>query len=377
MTVRSRIRSWPWLTLQIVAANIAVVMALAGVWFFVFKHQSSVYSDRLMSTFNIEPGQLHAMYVADVERQLWASVIAGVLMATVAAIGLAFLIVRPLRSLAQATERLKHGDYSVRSTLERGEVGRLAENFNALAMALQQEENRRAQFMADLSHELRTPITSLRGYTEGLEDGIFRADQDFFNLMTGELHHLTALTDTIESMKLDAVNISGQQPAAETTIGELLEEAKIRWESRFLQRKLYLDLLIYENLESRRFAVPVTSLRQIVDNLLSNMFRYASVDGPCRIEVAKAKRANFIELAFSNDAPDIDDDAVPFLFDRFYRVSTSRTRSEREHPRGLGLSIVKQLCLCNRGNVTASLDSPRLTISVDLPLGPIRGSKSA
>lgn len=344
-------------------------MALSGVWYFVFKQQSNVYSDRLMSTFNIEPGQLHAMYVADVERQLWASVVVGVVLATLAAIGLAFLIVRPLRSLARATERLKHGDYSVRSTLEKGEVGRLAKNFNALATALQQEEHRRAQYMADLSHELRTPITSLRGYMEGLEDAIFQADQDFFNLMTGELGHLTALTNTIESMKLDAVKISGQQPEAEITIVELLEEARTRWEARFQQRKLHLDLLIHENLESRRLAVPVTCLRQIVDNLLSNMFRYASVDGPCRIKVAKAKRASIIELAFSNEAPDLDDDAVPFLFDRFYRASTSRTRAEREHPRGLGLSIVKQLCVCYRGNVTASLTSPRLTIAVDLPLG--------
>lgn len=369
MTLRRRIRSWPWLTLQIVAANIAVVVALAGVWYVVFRQQSSVYADRLMSTFNIEPGQLHAMYVADVERQLWASVIVGVFMAVLAAIGLAFLIVRPLRSLARATERLKHGDYSVRSTLEKGEVGRLAENFNALAMALQQEESRRAQYMADLSHELRTPITSLLGYTEGLEDGIFQADQDFFNLMTGELGHLTALTDTIESMKLDTVNINCQQPAAEITIGELLEEAKNRWESRFLQRDLCLDLVIYDNLEGRHLDVSVTCIRQIVDNLMSNMFRYASVDGPCRIQLTKAKRAKFIELAFSNEAHDIDDDKVPFLFDRFYRVSTSRTRAEREHPRGLGLSIVKQLCLCNLGNVTACLDSPRLVITVDLPLG--------
>ena len=121
-----RLHSWPWLTLQIVAANVAIIIALAAAWYFVFIHQSSVYSERLMTTFNIEPGRLHAMYVEDVERQLWASVFLGLFAATLASIGLAFLIVRPLRSLARATERLRHGDYRVRSTIERGEVGRLA-----------------------------------------------------------------------------------------------------------------------------------------------------------------------------------------------------------------------------------------------------------
>ena len=77
MTVLKRVYRWPWLTLQMVLANVVVILSLAMAWYFVFKHQSSVYSERLMSTFNIEPGSLHAMYVDDVERQLWLSVMLG------------------------------------------------------------------------------------------------------------------------------------------------------------------------------------------------------------------------------------------------------------------------------------------------------------
>ena len=67
-------------------------------------------------------------------------------------------------------------------------------------------------------------------------------------------------------------------------------------------------------------------------------------------------------------APDINEGDLPFLFDRFFRCSESRTRAHHEHPSGLGLSIVKQLCIANRGNVTAALDGQRLTITVDLPV---------
>ena len=368
MTVFKRLHSWPWLTLQIVAANVVIIMALATAWYFVFMHQSDVYSARLMSTFNIEPGRLHAMYVEDVERQLWMSVVLGLFAAVVATSGLALLIVRPLRALARATERLRQGDYGVRSTIQRGEVGRLAENFNALATTLEQEERRRAQYMADLSHELRTPITSLRGYTEGLEDGVFKADESYFKLMAGELSHLSTLTHTIEAMQLDAVKAGSADQMSDMAVKDLLEDVQDRWMPRLQHRKLELELEISENLKDRQFALSPNVLKQIVDNLLSNMHRYASTEAPCRISVSKAKKANFAQLAFSNAAPDVDEEALPFLFDRFYRVSDARTREHHEHPSGLGLSIVKQLCLASQGNAAAALEDGRLVITADLPL---------
>lgn len=368
MPIPKRLHSWPWLTLQIVAANVAIIVALAAAWYVVFKQQSNIYSERLMTTFNIEPGRLHAMYVEDVERQLWTSVVLGLVVAVLAAAGLAFLIVRPLRSLARATERLRHGDYQVRSMIERGEVGRLAENFNALAATLEQEERRRTQYMADLSHELRTPITSLRGYTEGLEDGVFQADEGYFKLMNGELNHLSTLTHTIEAMQLDAVNIDGDQDCPHVCVGDLLNGVRSTWKERFARQGLQLDLDVSGDLKKLQFAIAPSSFKQIVDNLLSNMLRYASADAPCQIEVSKSARANFVKLKFSNKAPDIDDDSLPFLFDRFFRVSQSRTRTSHEHPSGLGLSIVKQLCLSNEGNVTAQFQDQVLTIVVDLPL---------
>ena len=368
MSALKRLRSWPWLTLQIVAANVAIIAALAAAWYLVFTHQSAIYSDRLMSTFNIEPGRLHAMYVEDVERQLWTSVIVGLLAAILASAGLALLIVRPLRSLARATERLRHGDYQVRSAIKRGEVGRLAENFNALAATLEQEERRRAQYLADLSHELRTPITSLRGYTEGLEDGVFKADENYFKLMAGELSHLSTLTQTIESMQLDAVTNGCDQQASSVAIDDFLNGVKDSWQARFEHRGLQLEIRNAGSLKDRLFAASPSVLKQIFDNLLSNMLRYASADEPCQIEVTKGKQAEFARLKFTNRGPDIDDASLPFLFDRFYRVSESRTRVQQEHPSGLGLSIVKQLCIAHQGNVTASLDGQMLTVAVDLPL---------
>lgn len=363
-----RLRNWPWLTLQIIAANVAIIILLATAWYLVFRHQSTVYSDRLMSTFNIEPGRLHAMYVDDVERQLWYSVALGLVLAILASVGLAFLIARPLRSLATATEQLRHGDYQVRSTIEKGEVGQLARNFNALAATLEQEEDRRTRFMIDLGHELRTPIMSLRGYTEGLEDGVFEADDSYFKLISSELSHMTALTHTIETMQLGHESKEETQLESRVTVAKLLEDSKDQWRVRFEQRDLELSLAIPENLRDSRFAATVRSLKQILDNLLSNMIRYAAVDSPCQINVCKGEKADTINLIFINETLDVSESSLPYLFDRLYRVSESRTRMNHERPSGLGLSVVKQLCLSNRGNVTATLASNTLCINVNLPL---------
>jgi len=367
LKLNNTFRWWPWLTLQIIAANVLLVVALGTAWYFVFMHQSSVYSERLMSTFNIEPGSLHAMYVDDVERQLWLSVTLALVVAVLASIGLAFLIAHPLRSLARATERLRYGDYRIRSKQEKGEVGRLAKNFNELAATLEQEEHRRAQFMADLGHELRTPIMSLRGYTEGLEDGIFVADEGYFKLMASELSHLTSLTHTIETMRLDSANMHGTTNEPGSAVGMLIDTAQRRWRGRFERRGLQLNLRIPDTLEESRLVASDRSFTQIVDNLLSNMLRYSANSVPCEIAVSRGQQKNAIVFTFSNEAPDITEEVLPFLFDRFYRVSESRTRVDDGRPSGLGLAVVKQLCIAHNGNVTASLVDEHLIIEITIP----------
>jgi len=275
---------------------------------------------------------------------------------------------RPLRSLANATEHLRHGDYRVRSAITNGEVGQLARNVNALAETLEQEELRRARFMADLGHELRTPIMSLRGYTEGLEDGVFVADDGYFKLISAELSHLAELTRTIETMRLDSEIQANSNEDTPYTVDALLTDAKCRWDPRLNQRGLQLCIYIPVELKDRLLAVNSRSLKQIADNLLSNMFRYAAPGQSCRIDVSGDESPACVCVAFSNLAPDVSDASLPFLFDRFYRVSQSRTRVRHEHSCGLGLSVVKQLCVANHGKVSASLNGARLAIRVTLPV---------
>ena len=370
--MKHRLHRTPWLTLQIIAANTAIVLMLGVAWYWLFLGQSTTYSDRLMSTFNIEPGQVHAMFVDEVERQLWTSTSIGLVFAVAASIGVTLLIVRPLGVLARTTDRLRQGDYSVRAKTQSGEVGQLADTVNALAAALQQEEERRARYLADLGHELRTPITSLRGYTEGLEDGVFQADAKFFALMSDELNHLTALTHSIEALELSPEDEDPLCTGAEARI--VLEDMRRRWETQFRAKGLRLSVDADEPLPKKRIALSQKSLRHIIDNLMSNMLRYADADAACRV-VFSRRGPDGIEMTFSNSAKDLRAQDVPLLFDRFFRVSNSRTRGRDTHSSGLGLSIVKQLCLASGGSVHAEMQDGRLSLVVRLCLLDARPSR--
>ncbi len=358
-------RRVPWLTLQMIAANVTIVLLLGVAWYWLFAQQSMIYSDRLMSTFNIEPGQVHAMFVDEVERHLWTSISVGLVFAVVLSIGAALVIVRPLRALARATDRLRQGDFSARARSQSGEIGRLAETVNALAEALEREEDRRARYLADLGHELRTPITSLRGYTEGLEDGVFQADAKFYALISDELSHLTALTHSIEAMELAAEDKDAAIHGVE--VHHILADVRQRWSPQFRAKGLGLSITSDDGLAERSIALSRKSLRHIIDNVMSNMLRYADAAPECRIAFSTYE-PHVIEMIFRNGAESLPSQDIPLLFDRFFRVSQSRTRGQKDHSSGLGLSIVKQLCLASGGTVHAEKKDNTLSIVVRLPL---------
>ena len=195
---------------------------------------------------------------------------------------------------------------------------------------------------------------------------MFQADQQFFKRMTGELAHLTLLTHTIDTMSLEA----GQTTEDSTvlSVNDSCTEAVARWKVRFAQRGLKLQATLPKRLATTATVLPEQQQKLVLDNLLSNMHRYAPEDTDCAIQVSQGVKKSFISLTFINLAPDVTPEDLPFLFDRFYRVSASRTRLDSEHPTGLGLSIVKKICVAHGGSAQARLDGSRLEIELNLPV---------
>ncbi|MEC8173771.1 MAG: HAMP domain-containing sensor histidine kinase [Pseudomonadota bacterium] len=316
--MKHRLRWLPWLSLQMIAANVTIVLMLGVAWYWMFTNQSMVYSDRLMSTFIIEPGRVHAMFVDEVERQLWTGISIGLAFAVLASIAATLYIVRPLRALARPTDRLRQGDYRVRAQHQSGEIGHLAETFNALDAALEQEEGRRARYLAGLGHELQTPITSLRGYTEGLEDGVFQADAKYFSLMSDEINHLTALTQFMEAMELSALDQETESQGV--ALPDLLADVQRRWLPQFEAKSLRLRVDSDNALSLGCISLSRKSPRHIIDNLMLHVLRYADTTPKCCIVLTR-HNPQTIEMVFINGAEGLPSQSHPLRFDRFFCVS--------------------------------------------------------
>ena len=282
-----------------------------------------------------DPGQDLALLVA--------ASLAG---SALAALGLASHLRAPLREVSEAAARLTSGDFSARlPTGRQDEMGDLFRDFDTLAEALEQHEQNRRQWVADTSHELRTPLAVLRAQVEALLDGVQPANAETLGTLHGEVQRLTRLVD---DLYLLARSDSGALPvrAEGTDVGALAREVAAPFAERYASAGL--DLAVEAEAGVLLEADPAR-LRQVLVNLLENSLRYTERGGATRVLVRGGGPE--VVLTVEDTAPGVPAEALPRLFDRFFRVEKSRTR---EHGgSGLGLAICRSLVEAHGGRITA------------------------
>ncbi len=276
------------------------------------------------------------------------AVIAGILSSLL----LSRQILRPLRQLAESSQRIAHGHYAERLAVPPSdELALVATNFNQMAEALEQVEQQRITLIGDVSHELRTPLTGLKGYLEGLMDGIFPSDEETFAQMYQEVRRLGRLVDDLQALsQVEAGQIS-LHPQTFDLI-PLLERvvAQIRPQAEAQSLALVLDVP----------PIPITVLAdpdraaQILLNLLSNAIRYTPDGGS--ITVRASRRPHHTLITVEDTGIGIPAGTLPYLFERFYRVDPSRARSSGGS--GIGLTIARHLAWAMGGELTAASPGP-------------------
>ena len=349
-----RKQAFPVLFIQLVAANIIVAGTVTLLLYLTFDSLTEAYFHRLMVEFNISPTKLNSMFVDDVEKSLLWGIGISLAVGLVLSFLLTKAVLRPLAKMARVSERISAGDYTARAPAVRGELGTLAWHFNAMAGTLERQDSARRQMLRDLSHELRTPLTNLKGYIEGLEDGVFRLDAPVIKVLTDEVQNINALIDDlvllgtaeeIESdLRLEAVDL----PAELTAVLEAHKHA-------ILEKRIKLSI--------RKAGTPAPvladrkRLHQVLNNAVANLIRYSS--GPKKGDRPVTEAAIVIEwpregpvrVCFENPSEAISPAQLELLFDRFYRVDPSRSGKSRNA--GLGLAIVKRLVQAQGGETWA------------------------
>jgi signal transduction histidine kinase len=292
------------------------------------------------------------------EQTLLYSLLAAGVVATAAAALASLLVsrrlVEPLRYVLAATNRIAAGRYGERVPVrDADELGELSHSFNAMARSLEETERRRVEVISDVSHELRTPLSTLRGYVEGLAEGVFEPSEETWTLLYAEFERLGHLVDDLrrlsqaEAGRLD-LSMAPLSPAqaVRLAVGGMLP--------LFDEKGVELKGAVSEDLPS--VLADVDRVVQVLSNLLSNALGHTPDGG--RIVVAAEASGDEVTFEVTDTGTGIAPEHLERIFERFYRVEKSRSRGEAGGGSGVGLAISKALVEAMGGRIRAESPGP-------------------
>jgi len=272
--------------------------------------------------------------------------------------------VEPINQMAYAAHKFAKGDFSIRVTeLERqDEIGDLAEAFNAMADSLESSEKSRREFIANVSHELKTPMTTIAGFADGILDGTIPKEKqgEYLRIISSETRRLSRL---VRSM-LDMSQLQGDEKTEmkEFDLTEVACQAILSLEKKIIDRGLDVDVELPE--EPVKAMGNSDAITQVVYNLIDNAAKFAEKNSAIKIEVWKQNSKAYVSV--ENKGETINKDELPLIFERFHK--TDRSRSMDREGVGLGLYIVKTIMDSHNGDIFVTSDNglTKFTISLEL-----------
>lgn len=264
--------------------------------------------------------------------------------------GMARRLLSPVEALTLAARRLAAGDLGQRVAVRSGdEIGQLGQAFNLMASSLEQQEALRRRLVADVAHELRTPLSNLSGYLEALRDGVLRATPEQLASLHEEAGLLGRLVDDLQAL---AQAEAGEQRLSlrPTAVEPLLRQSLDAFRAQAAAKEQRLEADLAEGLGS--CSLDPDRVAQILRNLLANALTHAPAHGRVTLEAAREQDSagDWLRLAVVDDGPGIPLEDQDKIFERFYRVDPSRSRGTGGS--GLGLTIARQLAAAHGGSLT-------------------------
>lgn len=273
---------------------------------------------------------------------------------------------KPIKDMAAAARQLAHGNLSVRvpTGYQNEEMEELAVAFNNMAASVQNSETIRQEFVANVSHELKTPMTTIAGYLDGILDGTIPPEKHrvYMELVSTEVRRLSRLVRNM----LDVARLKDQGiPPDKLTDFDICEEASqalLSFEQRINQKHLNVDIDMPEfGLTVHAFADAVS---QVIYNLLDNAVKFIDDGGTLSIHARQQGGKAVVSIA--NTGPTIDPAELPLIFDRFHK--TDKSRSTDRDGVGLGLYIVKTIVLAHGEDIYVTSRDGKTEFTFTMPL---------
>ncbi len=307
--------------------------------------------------------ELDRRFVEEQEHSILLAAAAALILAAVISGLLARQLSKPIRALASGAHAITAGNY--RTRIERSgedELGDLANDFNRLAETLDNNQTARKRWIADIAHELRTPLAVLRGELEALEDGVRQFDAGTRKSLQAEVSRLTKLVADLHDLSVyDDGNLDYQ--LLEVDVCALLEASLKTAGTRLDAANIELTLKLPKS--QIRVMADDERLEQVFINLIENTIRYTDFPGHLRVSCGSTPDAAVIE--FADSGPGVPERALEHIFDRLFRVETSRSREFGGS--GLGLAICKAIVEAHGGSIRAEHSAlGGLLVEIRLPL---------
>jgi len=251
----------------------------------------------------------------------------------------------PVKALTVAAQNLQKGDFSQRvQAKSENEIGELANAFNSMAAELERTEQLRRNIVADVSHEIRSPLSNIKGYLAAIRDGIKKPDADTIRLINRETEALSHLADDLQDLclaDLGSLKLKLQPEGIAALINEVVASTQTRADAK--------GLSISSDLEEQLLPAHVdyNRIKQVLHNLLDNALTHTTAGGTIVVSAKQQERC--IEVSVADTGEGISPQDLPNLFERFYRVDKSRARVTGGS--GLGLAIAKRLVEAHDGNI--------------------------
>ena len=275
---------------------------------------------------------------------LWGGLLA-VAVAAVATLLLSRRILRPVESLAHAARGLSRGDFSQRVDVRsKDEFGELAKTFNSMAEDLERTEQLRRNLVADVAHELRTPLSNIQGHLEALRDGLLSPEPATFDSIYEEVLLLARLVEDLQELTLaEAGQLTLVRQSAD--VAEIVRRAVIAAQPPAEAKGLTIEA----KLPAGQAIAEVAPERigQVLRNLLSNAITHTSEGG--RITVDLVDDGDELHIGVADTGDGIPPEDLPYVFERFYRADPSRVRATGGA--GLGLTIARRLVEAHGGTI--------------------------
>ncbi len=295
--------------------------------------------------------KLFVNYKAAVTEALSLATIIALLAAVVASFLISRQVVEPIQRLMKLSRKIAAGEYEERLQIsgnvqgnQLDELDQLALSFNQMADKLEKTEGMRRQLIGDVTHELRTPLSAIKGYMEGLIDGVISATPETYNQVYAEADRLQRLVNDLQ--ELSRVEAGTYQLKIESAAPTLLVETVVNnFNRQFDEKGLILKHSYEANLP--KVSVDKDRIVQVLTNLVGNALQYTPTGGVVTISVSRVKNEVIFEV--TDTGIGISPEHLSLIFNRFYRTDKSRTRASGGS--GIGLTIAQALVKAHDGRI--------------------------